>query len=270
MRPTSTVGLRLALVLLVVVSGPLFLGRRDAVAEICQHGYIDDTPDSGWTLGHGQQLGIRCPEAGMVSAVDFYVGFVVIPGVIDIVIYDDAVEVRRTTVPVAAPGWYHYEIDDVLITGDAEIVLCPIGPFYAVTGEDLTAPFGGTFASNTCSSEIPIPNHDLVIFATTDLPTGVEETAATENTVVRMANPYAPMGPIEITFPQGGGAAEAVVYDVKGRQIRSLMGGSIPGGLVGVSWDGQTDAGRDAGPGVYLLQARFGSQVWLKKFVLRP
>jgi hypothetical protein len=175
MRPTSTVGLRLILVLLVVVSGPLLLGLRGATADMCQHGYVDDTPDSGWTLGHGQQLGIHCPDAGMVYAVDFYLGFVVVPGLIDIVIYDDAVEVQRTTVPAGAPGWHHYDIEDIPIFGDAEIVLCPLGAFYAVTGEDLSAPFGGTFASNACSSEIPITNHDLVIFATVEFkPTAAE------------------------------------------------------------------------------------------------
>lgn len=143
-------------------------GQRD---EVCQYGFQDDFPGSGWTLGLGQQLGIECPAAGCITAVGFYVDFTVIDGELDIVIYDDGTEVSRTTLAPGAvvQGENEFDIDDVNIAGSACIMLCAVNDtngFWAVTGEDYTnGPFGSTFFSNTCTCENAFTDNNLTIWA---------------------------------------------------------------------------------------------------------
>ncbi|MDM7914830.1 MAG: hypothetical protein ACE15D_00920 [Candidatus Eisenbacteria bacterium] len=139
-------------------------GPRDGT---CQYGYTDTAPGQGWTLGLGQQLGIMCQAPGAILAVGWYTEFLVIPGSLDIVVYDNGVEVSRTTVqPVE--GMNDFDIDDVSISGDACIMLCPIGDFWAVTGEDYnSAPYGNTYWSTSCQCTTPFTDNNLTIWATT-------------------------------------------------------------------------------------------------------
>lgn len=135
---------------------PIYLPFRD---EVCQYGFQDDLISYGSTIGMGQQLGIECREAGCVSAVGFYSEFILSPGDLDIVIYDDGVEVSRTTIQSAnvAVGVNDFDIDDVAIVGDACIMLCAVDDengIHAVTGEDMTnGPFDSSYWSNSCTCE---------------------------------------------------------------------------------------------------------------------
>jgi hypothetical protein len=135
---------------------------------VCQHGFSDDQPGSGWTLGFGQQLGIRCASPGAILSVGFFVEFMVTPGTVDIVIYDNGVEVSRTNVAVAAAGDHQFDIPDVPIGGDACIMLCGVGGFHCVTGEDYTSPpYGDSFFSNNCTCQTAFTDNNLVIYAAT-------------------------------------------------------------------------------------------------------
>ena len=49
---------------------------------------------------------------------------------------------------------------------------------------------------------------------------------------------------------------ELSLYDVSGRQVRSLVKASLAAGPHNVHWDGLDTAGRRAGPGVYLARLR--------------
>ena len=54
------------------------------------------------------------------------------------------------------------------------------------------------------------------------------------------------------------GPAELSVYDLSGRRVRSLSSPAGPSGSV--LWDGRTDAGADAAPGVYFIRYRQGGR----------
>jgi hypothetical protein len=48
--------------------------------------------------------------------------------------------------------------------------------------------------------------------------------------------------------------AEAALYDLSGRRVRSLHRGSLARGLTTLSWDGRDERGGELGAGVYLLR----------------
>lgn len=242
---------------------------RSAVLEtVCLHGFLDDAPNFGWTLGHGQQLGIRCPAPGTIYAVGFSVEWVVVPGALDIVIYDGTVEVSRTNVFVGAPGSYEFDIPDVAIAGDARVVLCPVEyDFFAVTGEEFSAPpRGGSFLSSVCSTETSLSASELVIYAIVDQSTGVESELRSHLALV-VSNPYTTSRPIRMSVPAVG-SAQAWIYDTRGQKVRSLLDGPVAAGIVHLGWDGLTDSGHAAPAGVYVLRARSGRLQSSAKFVL--
>ena len=157
----------------------IFLPIRD---EVCQYGFQDDGVDWGSTLGLGQQLGIECPDAGCISAVGFFVEFLVVPGELDIVIRDDGVEVSRTTLASGAvvEGNNEFAIDEVNIDGDACIMLCAVDDangYWSVTGEDMTnGPFENCYWSNTCECTNVSTSYNYTIWAVLCGPVATEQT----------------------------------------------------------------------------------------------
>jgi flagellar hook assembly protein FlgD len=49
-------------------------------------------------------------------------------------------------------------------------------------------------------------------------------------------------------------AAEAAIYDLTGRRLRTLHRGTLARGLTTLSWDGRDERGSELGAGVYLLR----------------
>ena len=47
---------------------------------------------------------------------------------------------------------------------------------------------------------------------------------------------------------------EAAVYDLTGRRVRTIFGGTLARGLTTVSWDGRDERGEALRPGVYLVR----------------
>jgi hypothetical protein len=122
--------------------------------DVCQYGFQDGGIGWGWTLNSDYQLGITCPEAGCVSAVGFYVEFTVADGPLDLVVLDDGLEVSRTTLPPGSvfQGVNEFEIEAVGVSGTACVMLCPVGSFWCVTGEDFNSPpYGSSWQSNNCT-----------------------------------------------------------------------------------------------------------------------
>jgi hypothetical protein len=143
---------------------PVYEPRQD----ICQYGFQDDQSGSGYSLYYNQQLGITCPGPMCITEVGFWAEFVVVPGELDVVIYDDGVEVSRTTV-VAGEGENQFDIDDVTIEGaEACVMLCPT-TFNGVSGEDATnGPFANCYWSSVCECSNEFSNVNLMIWAYVD------------------------------------------------------------------------------------------------------
>lgn len=59
------------------------------------------------------------------------------------------------------------------------------------------------------------------------------------------------------------------VHDLAGRRIRDLAAGRGTAGERTLRWDGRTDAGARAAPGVYMIRLRRGSGVEVRKIVLQ-
>jgi flagellar hook assembly protein FlgD len=50
-----------------------------------------------------------------------------------------------------------------------------------------------------------------------------------------------------------------VVYDVRGKRVRTLVNGILPGGSHKIAWDGKDGDNRCAGDGVYFCRVKVGS-----------
>jgi hypothetical protein len=66
-------------------------------------------------------------------------------------------------------------------------------------------------------------------------------------------NPFHEATTVRFELPRAGDA-DVRVFDVAGRQVRSLWSGSSPSGMRSVAWDGADDAGRRVSAGVYFLR----------------
>ena len=80
-------------------------------------------------------------------------------------------------------------------------------------------------------------------------------------------NPFNPSTTIRYSLEKGGNA-ELTVYDVAGRQIRTLVSGFVPEGEHRVTWNGQDDRGIPAASGVYFYRLRTDGFVETRKMVL--
>ncbi len=80
-------------------------------------------------------------------------------------------------------------------------------------------------------------------------------------------NPFNPNTTIRYSLEKGGNA-ELTVYDVAGRQIRTLVSGFVPEGEHRVTWNGQDDRGIPAASGVYFYRLRTDGFVETRKMVL--
>ena len=80
-------------------------------------------------------------------------------------------------------------------------------------------------------------------------------------------NPFNPMTSIryEINAP---GLVEIRIYDVTGREIRTLVSAQIDAGSYRVSWNGETSTGIKAAAGVYFYQLILNGSAETKKMLL--
>ncbi len=107
---------------------------------------------------------------------------------------------------------------------------------------------------------LAVPNYytDLVEFLPIT-PAGLEEDPARVPRAFSLSqnypNPFNPMTTIryEIAEPS---KVELRIYDLRGREIRTLVDERQPAGAKAVAWDGRDNAGRPVGSGVYIYRIR--------------
>jgi hypothetical protein len=80
-------------------------------------------------------------------------------------------------------------------------------------------------------------------------------------------NPFKPGTAIRFSLAQPE-RVKITIYDVTGREVRTLIDGKREAGLHSVAWDGLDDAGRSVGSGVYWSQMVAGSYLSNKKMVV--
>lgn len=80
-------------------------------------------------------------------------------------------------------------------------------------------------------------------------------------------NPFNPSVVITYCLPKSG-LMDLGIYDVRGRQVRTLASGQTPAGSYSVTWDSRKVDGQSVPPGVYFIQLRVIGRTVSQKVVL--
>ncbi|MBT4498924.1 MAG: T9SS type A sorting domain-containing protein, partial [Gemmatimonadetes bacterium] len=108
-----------------------------------------------------------------------------------------------------------------------------------------------------------LPPNSIAVMSDDKIITAVLEEAAAVPQAARLMNafpnPFNAGTQIPFAVEGGQGQVSLVVYDMLGRQIRSLVDGLMPIGSHAVIWDGLDDTGAVVGNGAYLVELRTGA-----------
>ncbi len=80
-------------------------------------------------------------------------------------------------------------------------------------------------------------------------------------------NPFNPSTTINYTVGHSG-QVMLKIYDLLGRQVRSLVHENKPAGAYSVLWNGRDDTGRRAASGSYFYEIRVGEFISTKRMLL--
>ena len=80
-------------------------------------------------------------------------------------------------------------------------------------------------------------------------------------------NPFNPVTTIAYELPERS-HVEIIVYDLMGRQVRTLVDEEMGAGFHAAVWNGKDDSGRTAASGTFILQMRSGPYRAVRKMVL--
>jgi hypothetical protein len=145
---------------------------------------------------------------------------------------------------------------------------------WTYTGPHIPRPEQPRIHINLWHINTPASDQEVVFDSFTFIPEGGSVTAADDTPVAAMShlfdarpNPFNPTTSIGYTMATDG-FAEIVIYDVRGRRVRTLASGNAAQGYNEVVWDGRNDAGSRVASGVYLYQLRTGNVVETKKMVM--
>ena len=111
---------------------------------------------------------------------------------------------------------------------------------------------------------IPIPNSDCTINVSVP-----GEVPSTDRLVLNQnkPNPFNPTTSISFTLPTKS-QVSLKVYDIAGREVRTLVDGVLEAGTNQVTWLGHDNRGNDVSSGVYFYRMTAGKETATKKMVL--
>ena len=89
-----------------------------------------------------------------------------------------------------------------------------------------------------------------IMTAIDDGPVPLPKTAAL---IQNYPNPFNPSTVISFSMPSAG-RAELAIYDLLGREVRTLLSGDITAGNHNVTWDGKDSGGKNVASGVYVYR----------------
>ena len=93
--------------------------------------------------------------------------------------------------------------------------------------------------------------------------------AAVARLELEQSRPNPTSGPMEISFSlPTSGWADLRVYDVLGREVRTLAAQEFTAGRNMITWDGRDDAGRQVPRGIYLYRLQSGPTMLTKRAVV--
>ncbi len=97
--------------------------------------------------------------------------------------------------------------------------------------------------------------------------TGAGDAPAVLSLAQNFPNPFNPSTTITFAVPRAG-RVDLQVYDLAGRQVRTLVGGELAATTHTVVWDGRDDTGRQAASGTYYYRLRSEGQELTRKMTL--
>ena len=80
-------------------------------------------------------------------------------------------------------------------------------------------------------------------------------------------NPFNPVTKLRYTIPKNG-LVSIIIYDMLGRQVKTLVNQTQDAGYASVIWDATNDYGKPVSAGIYLYQIQTGEYIQTKKMVL--
>ena len=80
-------------------------------------------------------------------------------------------------------------------------------------------------------------------------------------------NPFNPITSIKFDLPNAGNV-KLVIYDMMGREVRTLLNNKINAGFQSVKWDATNDFGKPVSAGVYIYQIQADGFIQSKKMIL--
>lgn len=81
-------------------------------------------------------------------------------------------------------------------------------------------------------------------------------------------NPLVSSATIRFTLAAAS-VARIRVFDLAGRQVRTLLDAPLSAGTSSITWDGRTDLGADAPAGIYFVRSELGDRIDSRKIVVR-
>ena len=80
-------------------------------------------------------------------------------------------------------------------------------------------------------------------------------------------NPFNPITTLRYDLPENG-HVNIIIYDMLGRQVKTLMDQTQDAGYRSVIWNATNDYGKPVSAGIYLYQIQAGEYISTKKMVL--
>ena len=80
-------------------------------------------------------------------------------------------------------------------------------------------------------------------------------------------NPFNPVTKLRYTIPKNS-LVSIIIYDMLGRQVKTLVNQTQDAGYASVIWDATNDYGKPVSAGIYLYQIKTGEYIQTKKMVL--
>ena len=80
-------------------------------------------------------------------------------------------------------------------------------------------------------------------------------------------NPFNPVTKLRYTIPKNS-LVSIIIYDMLGRQVKTLVNQTQNAGYASVIWDATNDYGKPVSAGIYLYQIQTGEYIQTKKMVL--
>jgi hypothetical protein len=80
-------------------------------------------------------------------------------------------------------------------------------------------------------------------------------------------NPFNPVTTLRYDLPENG-IVTIIIYDMLGRQVKTLINQTQDAGYRSIIWDATNDYGKPVSAGIYLYQVQAGEYMEVRKMVL--